>query len=244
MSKNCHVLMEKPIATTSIDGEQLVAAAKRHGKTLMVGYILRAYPGLERIKAIIGSGRLGNPVSARVMLSAANTLVLGRSDYRRSYETGGGIIFDFSHEIDYLRYFFGEPKRVACFKDLRVRAGVSCDDVAEIIMQFESGVLAGLHMDYIQECGEYRHRRIVEIICEKGFIWYDFESLRVQSNEGDEECIKYEDERNDLFLKQLRTFVAACGGLNVSYVTGEDATKTVKICEDLYRYDQETTKKA
>ncbi len=62
-------------------------------------------------------------MSARVNLSAAVTLVLNKSDYRRKYETGGGIVYDYSHEIDYMRYFFGEIKRYACFKDLLVKKG-------------------------------------------------------------------------------------------------------------------------
>ena len=237
MSKGCHILMEKPLAHTAEDGARLVAAAHEYGRVLMVGYILRIYPGLGEVKQFINSGQLGKTISARVMLSAENTLAFGKSDYRKSYETGGGIIYDYSHEIDYLRCFFGEPKRLACFKDLRVRNGVSCDDTAEIIMQFESGVLASIHMDYIQECGIYQNRRIIEIICEKGFLRYDFSSLQVLTKENPEFFVEYNPDRDGLFLKQLQNFVAVCDGWDADIVTGEDALKTLCVCRDLYIAD-------
>lgn len=230
LEAGCHVLVEKPIANTLDDAKSMVEAEKKSGRKLMVGYTLRVYPGLAEIKKILGSGRLGKPVSARVNLCAAITLVLQKSDYRKSYETGGGIIYDYSHEIDYLRYLFGEIKRYACFVDLQVKEGLACDDVAEMILQYESGVMASLHMDYILDGG-----RVVDIICEKGRINYNFNGdLCIEETDGKPEQIKFEFVRNDMFRKQFERFLDVLSGKDVSYVTGEDGLKVLEICENLY----------
>ena len=235
MSKGCHVFMEKPITVRSEEAERLVAASKKFNKILMVGYVLRVFPGLEEVKTLLVNEALGRKISARVKVFAAKALEFQRSDYRKSYETGGGIIYDYSHEIDYLRYFFGNPIRLACFKDLLVRDDKSCDDIAEIIMQFENRVIVNVHMNYVLDGG-----RELEIICENGLIQYNFSELRITKNDGAEEYVKYEFERNDMYLKQLRNFTAACRGMEVNYVTGENALETLKICEELYSFDKET----
>lgn len=41
---NCHVFMEKPIATNIEDAEKVVAAARAKNRKLVLGYILRVHP--------------------------------------------------------------------------------------------------------------------------------------------------------------------------------------------------------
>ncbi len=233
LEAGCDVLVEKPIASNVHDAKRMVDAASRTGRLLMVGYTLRVYPGVEELRDILMSGVIGKPVSARVNLSAAVTLVLNKSDYRKKYETGGGIIYDYSHEIDYLRYFFGEIRRYACFVDLQVKKELSCDDVAEIILQYESGVMASIHMDYVLAGG-----RTITVICENGTVEYDFTgNLRVEKSDGTVDDIKYENVRNTLFRKQFELFQKARAGEDVSYVTGEDGLAVLQICENLYEAD-------
>ncbi len=234
MEAGCNVLVEKPIASSISDAWRMVMAAENTGRTLMVGYTLRVYPGLSEIKGLLNSGRLGKPISVRVNLNAAITLVLNKSDYRKSYETGGGIIYDYSHEIDYLRYLFGEIKRYACFVDLQVKKELSCDDVAEIILQYESGTIASIHMDYVLDGG-----RTLDIVCENGRMHYDFNgNLCTKPEKGDSQSISYRVDRNEMFAKQFEMFERACRGEKVDYVTAQDGLKVLKICEDLYEANE------
>ena len=234
MEAGCDVLVEKPIASSIADAWQIVTVSERTGRTVMVGYTLRVYPGLREIKDLIDSGRLGKPVSVRVNLNAAVTLVLNKSDYRKSYETGGGIIYDYSHEIDYLRYLFGEIIRYACFVDSQVKKELSCDDVAEIILQYESDTIASIHMDYVLDGG-----RTLDIVCEKGRMHYDFNgSLCIKPEKGDSQSIRYNVDRNEMFAKQFELFEKACRGEKVAYVTAQDGLKVLQICEDLYEANE------
>ncbi len=63
----CDVFIEKPLATTVADAERVVAAAKKAGKKLVVGYILRHHPSWVRL--IAEARKLGGPYVFRMNLN-------------------------------------------------------------------------------------------------------------------------------------------------------------------------------
>lgn len=67
MEAGAHVFLEKPIATTVEDAERVVAAAKKHNRKLIVGYILRHHPSWMRL--ISEARELGGPYVFRLNLN-------------------------------------------------------------------------------------------------------------------------------------------------------------------------------
>ncbi|WJR68606.1 Gfo/Idh/MocA family oxidoreductase [Neorhizobium sp. CSC1952] len=67
LEAGCNVFVEKPLATTVADAERVVAAAKRHGRKLVVGYILRHHPSWMRL--IAEARKLGPPYVFRMNLN-------------------------------------------------------------------------------------------------------------------------------------------------------------------------------
>jgi len=68
IARQIHVLVEKPIASTVAEGEEIVAAARRAGVTLMVGHVERFNPAVAAIKQAISariSCRSRSPGSGR-----------------------------------------------------------------------------------------------------------------------------------------------------------------------------------
>jgi len=63
----CHVFLEKPVAVTVAEAEQVVAAARRSGKKLVIGYILRVHPTWKRF--IETARTLGKPLVMRMNLN-------------------------------------------------------------------------------------------------------------------------------------------------------------------------------
>ncbi len=55
-----HVFVEKPLAQTVDEAEQLVALAAKHDRRLMVGHLLRYHPAFQRVEAIAARGDLGD----------------------------------------------------------------------------------------------------------------------------------------------------------------------------------------
>lgn len=63
----CDVFVEKPLATTVADAERVVAAARKHGRKLIIGYILRHHPSWIRL--IAEARKLGGPYVFRMNLN-------------------------------------------------------------------------------------------------------------------------------------------------------------------------------
>lgn len=67
IAANCHVFMEKPLATNIEDAEKVVAAARARNRKLVLGYILRVHPSW--IKFIEVGKTLGKPLVMRLNLN-------------------------------------------------------------------------------------------------------------------------------------------------------------------------------
>jgi predicted dehydrogenase len=67
MEAGAHVFMEKPIGTSNAEAEAVVATAKRTGRKLVLGYILRVHPSWEKFIEIGKS--MGKPLVMRLNLN-------------------------------------------------------------------------------------------------------------------------------------------------------------------------------
>src|SRR5258707_9288953 len=91
--RNIHILVEKPVASTVEEGEDIVAAARSAGVTLMVGHVERFNPAVVAIKQAI---------TGEDILSIGITRV-GPFPPRMS---NVGVVIDLAvHDIDLIRYF-------------------------------------------------------------------------------------------------------------------------------------------
>ncbi len=67
LEKGCHVFIEKPLADTVAGAERVAAAAKKSGKKVVVGYILRHHPSWEKFVEI--AREMGKPLVMRMNLN-------------------------------------------------------------------------------------------------------------------------------------------------------------------------------
>lgn len=230
-----HVLCEKAMCSNTEEAIAMVKAeAGSNGKKLMVGYVLRVNKALRDVKKMLDSGEIGKPVSARLILTAPETLILAKSNYRNTYEKGGGIIFDYSHELDYGQLLFGEVKKCVCFLGLNTKQSLTVDNNAEILLEYKSGMTSLVHLDYIQECGENQGRNI-SIIGESGFIYCDFKQVRLYKNNGDTISMNYSAGKDDYFSLQFDMFLEYIENNKRDYcVTVSDGLKLTRLIEALY----------
>ena len=224
-----HVLMEKPIAHTLEDARAIVNAAEGAGRVLVVGYILRQWPGMRMAVEWVRSGRIGTVYAARVMLGAPETLVFARSDYRQRLETGSGVILDFSHEFDYLRLLLGEVNEVACLTKTLPFIPVQTEGVAAILLRFQEGAIGELHMDYVR-----RSCRVLEVYGERGMLTYDFAGARLSWQSWDDmtEERTWSYERDQAYIQQFVVFTDLIAGYTVApqrYADAHDAVKTLAV---------------
>src|ERR1700733_7953301 len=135
ISRNIHVLVEKPIASTVEEGREIVAAASRAGVTLMVGHVERFNPAVAAIKQAI---------SGEDILSIGITRV-GPFPPRMS---NVGVVIDLAvHDIDLIRWFT-ESDIVEVQPQLS-SAVAEREDIALLQFRTASGVLAHINTNWL-----------------------------------------------------------------------------------------------
>ncbi len=98
MEAGKHVLVEKPLALTVSDGEDMVRRAEEKGLVLMVGHILLYHPGVTRVKEYVSSGELGD---VYYMFTQRVNLGKVRSNENALWSLG-------PHDISIMLYLVGE----------------------------------------------------------------------------------------------------------------------------------------
>jgi len=133
-----HVMLEKPIALTVKDGEELVKAYEAGGVKLMVAHCLRFWPEYVRARELMMAGRVGEPRVARAYRLSSHP---GR--WFRFQELSGGVAVDMSiHDLDYLRWTLGEVKRVYAVGGTYSSDSATSIDHFMATLEFENGAVA------------------------------------------------------------------------------------------------------
>jgi predicted dehydrogenase len=230
----CSLLMEKPLSHNLERIGELAEALRTSGARALVGFQFRFHPGLRKAAEILASERLGKPVSARARWGEYLPAWHPWEDYRNGYsaraDLGGGVVLTLSHPLDYLRWLLGEVEALWAFTGRRGGLGIEVEDTAEIGLRFLSGVLASVHLDYVQR----PPRHDLEIVCTGGTLRWDNAdgTLRVfEAASGDWEQYTPPEgfERNDLFLEEMRHFLALARGEVEPACTLEDGIQALKL---------------
>jgi predicted dehydrogenase len=107
-----HVFIEKPLAITLADGQQILTAWQGSGLIGMTGFNYRFNPLYQSVKQYLDSGRLGRLLHARTVFTTPPATASGAAAWRHTKAGGGSALLDLgSHHIDLLHYLLGEPVR-------------------------------------------------------------------------------------------------------------------------------------
>lgn len=142
MERGVPVLVEKPIADTVEEARQLCAAAERFGLPLLVGHHRRYNPIMRKAREIVGSGKLGKPVSATVMATFLKPDPYFDVEWRKK-PGGGPVLINLIHEIDMLRVLLGEIESLQAIRSNAAR-GFAVEDTAAVMLRFRNGALGNV----------------------------------------------------------------------------------------------------
>ena len=134
-----HVILEKPIARTMEDAQQILDAFSADGPRLFVGHVVRFFPEYVGIKQKIDAGDLGRVGVVRT--SRRSPFLLGWNDWYADWRVSGGVLLDLViHDFDYLRWTLGEVERIYA-RGMLGREYNRLDYVL-VTLRFENGAIA------------------------------------------------------------------------------------------------------
>ena len=175
-----HVLVEKPLCTTSADAGQLLQLADSMELVLMVGHVFIFNTGINKLREVIASDELG-----RVVYLDAVRTNLGpiRGDVSVLYDLA-------THDISIFNYLLNSVPVAVSALGRRV-CQRSIEDVAFLTLEYPGGVLGHIHVSWLNP----RKVRAVTVVGERKMAFWDdvtlFDKLRLY-NKGVEEPPHYD----------------------------------------------------
>ena len=140
LNAGVHVLVEKPLANTLAEADDMILAADRAKKTLMVAYPHRYRKSMQQFKHAVTSGEFGKLFMLDGMMDETLGKYVGGWIQKRA-TLGGGVFFSSSpHMLDVMLWIAGEVRTASM---VGTHAGVEMEgeDTACSIIKFENGVV-------------------------------------------------------------------------------------------------------
>lgn len=137
-----HVFVEKPIATTIAEAEEMLRVSTQTGRILAVGHQGRHTGGIRRVKAMLDAGELGQVAAVAIVQGYPHALFRTGDDWRSgATAVPGGQLDELGvHYFDVLAYLFGPARRVTGF--VHHPAAGAPPDTATVALAFDGGVIA------------------------------------------------------------------------------------------------------
>jgi predicted dehydrogenase len=229
-----HVLCEKPMALDVAGGERMIAAARGNGVRLGVAYYRHHYPLVARLRELLASGELGQPVLAQVQAFEPFDLPPDhpRAWFLRRAEAGGGPMADFGcHRIEVLLDLMGPLTEAHGFPgNVRFRER-DVEDTCVAHLRFRSGSVAVLSVTH----AAHERRDTLEIFGTRGSAHarvLNEGALRVVTAAGVRE--ERHPPHPNLHQPLVEDFVAAVREGREPAVTGEVGLEVTRVLARLY----------
>lgn len=235
------------MAASAADAHALAAAARAAGVVLQVGYNLRFLESLAAFRAALAGGQIGRVASVRAEVGQYLPDWRPGADFRTGVsaraELGGGALLELSHEIDYLRWIFGEVTRLHGWMGQLGGFGLDVEDSVHMLLEFASPLpgpgggaapVAAVSLDFIRR----DTRRSCTAIGETGTLTWDGVASQLRlARPGAAEALLFDrrPERDATYSAQLDAFLTSVETGAPVAVTGTDGAAVMEIIEAVRR---------
>jgi UDP-N-acetylglucosamine 3-dehydrogenase len=209
-----HVLVEKPMATSTKQAEKLVVVAEQNGLHFTVGFLMRFIPGLGHIREAVENRKIGELVCATAKRVSQWPERIGDV----------GVVKDTAiHDIDVMRFVFGEDP-IAVYAKAGNMRHKKFEDYALIMLTYADGKSAFIESNWLTP---YKTRALTvtgsDAIMRLDYItqelWIEAANENVQPKYPWQEPLKAELQHfSDCVMKKQKPVV-----------TGEDGVKALSI---------------
>ncbi|MBD1379507.1 Gfo/Idh/MocA family protein [Metabacillus arenae] len=224
-----HVICEKPLSRSLDDAKEMIDCCNEKNVMLFVAHVVRFFPEYQKAREVLENGNIGKPGVVRTFRGGAFPLSV--NDWYADFQNSGGLVLDMIiHDFDYLRWCFGEVKRVYA-KSLLGR-GLARLDHAVVTLRFENGVIAHVEGSWAHE----GFKTSFEIAGSKGII--EFDSLAEQplisvkrnvKERAGEAQVPESPLKNTPYFRQLNHFIHCIETSEEPIVSSYDAYKAMEI---------------
>lgn len=235
-----HVLCEKPMATSEEEADQMISAAEKSGKTLMIGHNQRLVESHQQAKTWLEEGKFGKVYSFRTAFGhpgpEAWSADGAESWFFKKEEAFIGAMGDLGvHKTDLLRYILGEEMvEVAAMVETSAKDHADVDDNAVLILKTESGIIGTLAASWAYK-GKEDNSTV--IYTEKGVLRLEDDekySVIFHKHDGTKEelslgQIQSNEEDGQVSTGVIDHFVDSIISGKAPLITGEEGKKSLQV---------------
>jgi len=141
-----HVLVEKPMAISLDDADEMIAACEKAGVKLGVVFQRRAEPLFQRIHTVISTGGLGDLTLGVISLPYyRGQSYFDLADWRGTWSLdGGGVLMNQGiHLVDLMLWYFGDPVKITAQANT-LHHSIEVEDTLVASLSFESGAMTAI----------------------------------------------------------------------------------------------------
>jgi predicted dehydrogenase len=233
-----HVLVEKPMAMSVEECDEIIQACRENNVKLGVAYYRRFYPLVRRIEELMKNGELGTPLAVSAVTSTAMGMAAGEEGYWRvlADDGGGGALMDIgSHRINLFAHLFGPVTHIQGICRT-IDADYSAEDSAVALFGFAKGPVGTLQCHF----GSPIDPDEFAITGTKGRLWASpLNGSELHVKTGDGERTERHDPPTNLCGPLIADFVSAILDDREPLVTGDEGRETNAIMARVYAAAQQ-----
>ena len=149
-----HALVEKPMALTLAQADELIALSEQKGRKLAVFYELRHTQPYTQARQLIQAGALGKVIGVRIQTLIDKPLTYWGEGYtgrstspwrgQKARAGGGVVLMNTSHQLDALRYLTGLEVASVSAQLGTLTASVEVEDIASVSLSFDNGAIGSI----------------------------------------------------------------------------------------------------
>lgn len=234
MKRGYHVLIEKPLASTKSDAQQIIQCQKETNRTVAVGYCTRFYPNYQLLKKLLTEHYFGQVSKfAYQMGTAGGWWTYSNYILDRASVGGGVLVVTGTHFIDRMLDLFGYPSFIHLEDDSR--GGPEANARLALSFDMPSGKVDG----YVYFSKTYKLNSGLVIETERGLVHLpdNQTDLFFYNRDKPELKIQLSDAsvtNTSQFVLQLDDFILSSINCSKPMVDAEDALKSILLIEAAY----------
>ena len=143
LNKDAHILVEKPMALSVEDADNMIATAKKYNKKICVSHQNRFNPPIQKLRKAIEEGRFGKIINgtARILWTRDDNYY-SQAPWRGTKDLDGGTLMNQCiHNIDLLQWMMNsEVERISSERGTFLR-NIEMEDFGAILIRFKNGAI-------------------------------------------------------------------------------------------------------